>query len=284
MWTEWDVNAAGPANKTPESYLALLEAAYTKVKAGHPTVTVVGGSDTDVNQLTWFESFCALGGLRYLDVVSIHPYNYLHAPESLGTYIEQVRALIRKYNGGIDKPIWITEAGWRTETDSVSVDEATQAMYVARGELATLGHGVQRYYLYDFMNDGTDRTQPEQNYGLLYNGADPLGRYAPKPSYVAYAATARQLAGATFLGKEYPGNNLIDQVFSTADESPLRAIWTAAGPSTTVTVNASGPVQVISLYGLTTTYTPDANGNITVPITTRPTYIKGSTVNFVTSP
>ncbi|MEU0095314.1 glycosyl hydrolase [Kribbella sp. NPDC006257] len=284
VWNEWDNNAAGPANKSPDSYLALLKATYARVKAGHPAVTVVGGGDTDVNQVAWFQSFAALGGLRYLDAVSIHPYNYLHAPESLGTYIAQLRAIIRQYNGGVDKPIWITEAGWRTATSSDSVDEGTQAMYVARAELVTLGLGIQRHYLYDFMNDGSDPAGLEDNFGLIHHSTDPLGPYTPKPSYVAYATAARQLAGATFLGKENPGNGLIDQVFSAADGSPLRAVWAATGANTTVTVNAGGPIQVTSLYGLSTTFTPDAAGNITVPVGVRPVYVKGSTINYLSTP
>jgi hypothetical protein len=284
VWNEWDVNAGGPANKTPDSYLALLKATYTKVKAGHPDVTIVGGGDTDVTQQAWFQTFCQLGGLKYLDVVSIHPYNYLHAPEGLGAAIDQVRATIRQYNGGIDKPIWITEAGWFTGTATAAVDEPTQATYVARAQLTVPGHDVDRFYLYDFKNDGIDPAAQENNFGLVHNESDALGAYTPKPSYVAYATAARQLRGATFLGKEFPGNGLIDQVYAANDGTPFRAIWTTGGSNTTVTVNATGPVQVTSLYGLTSTLTPNAGGQVTVTVGGWPTYIGGSTVGSVTVP
>ncbi|RZU13953.1 putative glycosyl hydrolase [Kribbella rubisoli] len=285
VWNEWDVNAAGPANKSPDSYFALLKATYTKLKATHPDLTIVGGGDTDVTQQAWFQTFCQLGGLKYLDVVSIHPYNFLHAPESLGTAIDQVRATIRQYNGGVDKPIWITEAGWYTGSGSaVPVDEPTQAMYMAREMLNVPGHDVDRFYMYDFKNDGIDPAAAENNFGLVHNEADALGKYTPKPSYVAYATAARQLRGATFLGKENPGNGLIDQVYAGNDGTPFRAIWAASGSNTTVTVNATGPVQVTSLYGLTSTMTPNANGQITVTVGVWPTYISGSTVTSVTAP
>ncbi|MEU4290044.1 glycosyl hydrolase [Kribbella sp. NPDC026596] len=284
VWNEWDVNAAGPANKTPDSYLALLKATYTKLKATHPDLTIVGGGDTDVTQQAWFQTFCQLGGLKYLDVVSIHPYNFLHAPESLGAAIDQVRATIRQYNGGVDKPIWITESGWFTGTATASVDEPTQAMYQARAQLGIQGHGVDRYYVYDFMNDGIDPAAQENNFGLVHNPADALGAYTPKPSYVAYATAARQLRGATFLGKEFPGNGLIDQVFAANDGTPFRAIWAASGANTTVTVNATGPITVTSQYGLSNTLTPNASGQVTVTVGVWPTYIAGSTVTSVTAP
>jgi hypothetical protein len=51
-----------------------------------------------------------------------------------------------------------------------------------------------------------------------------------------------------------------------------------------VTVNATGPVQVTSLYGLTSTMTPNASGQITVTVGVWPTYISGSTVTSVTTP
>ncbi len=301
VWNEWDVNATGPANKTPDSYVALLTATYAKLKADHPGVTLVGGGDVDVNQLAWFETFCAQGGLRYLDVVSIHPYNYLGPPEGLGAAIDQVRALIRKYAGGVDKPIWITEDGWGTGTNAVAVDEPTQAEYVARAELVALAHGVlallrqaedlhhealavRRFYAYDFMNDGTDPANLEHNFGLVHNVADPAGAYTPKPSYVAYATAARQLAGATYLGQENPGSGLFDEVFAAGDGSPLRAIWAASGANTTVTVSATGPVQVTSLYGLPSTFQPDANGHVTFPVGVWPTYVSGSSITTVATP
>ncbi|GAA2822125.1 glycosyl hydrolase [Kribbella solani] len=284
VWNEWDVNAAGPANKTPDSYLALLKATYTKVKANHPDVTIVGGGDTDVTQQAWFQVFCQLGGLKYLDVVSIHPYNYLHAPEGLGAAIDQVRATIRQYNGGVDKPIWITEAGWFTGTAQASVDEATQAMYLARAQLNVPGHDVDRFYMYDFKNDGVDPAAQEDNFGLVHHEADALGAYTPKPAYVAYATAARQLRGATFLGKEYPGNGLIDQVYAANDGTPFRAIWAASGANSTVTVKATGPVQVTSLYGLSYTMSPDANGQVSVTVGVWPTYISGTNVTSVTAP
>ncbi|MFF0338373.1 glycosyl hydrolase [Kribbella sp. NPDC004875] len=285
VWNEWDINGEGAAYQTPEAYVALLQATYTKLKANHPGLTVVGGSDTDVTQQAWFQQFCQLGGLKYLDVVSIHPYNYLHAPESLGTFIDQVRATIRQYNGGVDKPIWITEAGWYTGSGSAApVTEPTQAMYMARAMLSVPGHDVDRFYMYDFKNDGIDPAAQENNFGLIHHETDALGKYTPKPSYVAYATAARQLRGATFLGKEFPGNGLIDQVYAANDGTPFRAIWAASGSNTTVTVNATGPVQVTSLYGLSSTFTPDANGQITVTVGVWPTYISGANVTSVTAP
>ncbi|MGW7682253.1 glycosyl hydrolase [Kribbella sp. NPDC054772] len=285
VWNEWDINGEGAAYQTPEAYVALLQATYTKLKANHPGLTVVGGSDTDVTQQAWFQQFCQLGGLKYLDVVSVHPYNFLHAPESLGTFIDQVRATIRQYNGGVDKPIWITEAGWYTGSGSAApVTEPTQAMYMARAMLNVPGHDVDRFYMYDFKNDGIDPAAQENNFGLIHHETDALGKYTPKPSYVAYATAARQLRGATFLGKEFPGNGLIDQVYAANDGTPFRAIWAASGSNTTVTVNATGPVQVTSLYGLSSTFTPDANGQISVTVGVWPTYISGATVTSVTTP
>lgn len=157
-------------------------------------------------------------------------------------------------------------------------------MYLARAQLGVQGHGVDRFYVYDFMNDGIDPAAQENNFGLVHNPADALGPYTPKPSYVAYATAARQLRGATFLGKEFPGNGLIDQVFAANDGTPFRAIWAASGANTTVTVKATGPIQVTSLYGLSSTLTPNASGQVTVTVGVWPTYISGSTVTSVTAP
>ncbi|MFD2080854.1 Carbohydrate family 9 binding domain-like [Actinopolymorpha cephalotaxi] len=260
----------GPADSLPESYFPLLKATYQQVKARTPDATVAGAVTAGV-PLDWLEALFKLGGLRYMDVVSVHPYVYPSEPEQAAKSLEDLDALIRRYNGGKPKPIWITEQGWPTHDAGNGVSEQTQAAYVVRAHVVAFAHGVQRYFWYDVMNDGLDPAYNEHNFGLLHNTADPAGRWTPKPGYVSYAAMTRQLTGAAFERTEDVGGGVSSYVFDGAD-GPLRVLW--SGAPAVVDVTTDHPVAVTDLTGATRTYYPQA-GRVQLSLSGDPIYVAG---------
>ena len=62
------------------NYLPLLKATYEKLQPQHSTVTVVGPATAGA-PTAWIEELFQLGGLQYLDAISIHPYRYPLSPE-----------------------------------------------------------------------------------------------------------------------------------------------------------------------------------------------------------
>ncbi|MET9021478.1 sugar-binding protein [Actinopolymorpha sp. NPDC004070] len=268
----------GPADSLPQSYFPLLKATYEQVKARTPDVTVAGAVTAGV-PLDWLEAVFKLGGLRYMDVVSVHPYVYPSEPEQAARSLEDLDALIRRYNGGKPKPIWITEQGWPTHDAGNGVSEQTQAAYVVRAHVVAFAHGVQRYFWYDVMNDGLDPAYNEHNFGLLHNTADPAGRWTPKPGYVSYAAMTRQLTGARYVRSEDVGGGVSSYVFDGAD-GPLRVLWSST-PSV-VDVITDHPVAVTDLTGATRTYHPQA-GRVQLSLSGDPLYVAGDVKIALTS-
>ncbi|MGW0227180.1 sugar-binding protein [Actinopolymorpha singaporensis] len=260
----------GPADSLPQSYFPLLKATYEQVKARTPDVTVAGAVTAGV-PLDWLEALFKLGGLRYMDVVSVHPYVYPSEPEQAARSLEDLDALIRRYNGGKPKPIWITEQGWPTHDAGNGVSEQTQAANVVRAHVVAFAHGVQRYFWYDVMNDGLDPAYNEHNFGLLHNTADPTGRWTPKPGYVSYAAMARQLTGARFERSEDVGGGVSSYLFAGKD-GPLRVLW--SGTPSVVEVTTDRPVAVTDLTGATRTYYPQA-GRVQLSLSGDPIYVAG---------
>ncbi|MFI7469148.1 sugar-binding protein [Nonomuraea sp. NPDC049646] len=259
----------GPADSRADYYFPLLKATYEKVKADHPQVTVVGPASAGV-PLAWLEELFKLGALKYLDAVSIHPYVYPGTPESAAKSIDDLDALVRKYNNGRSKPIWITEQGWPTHTDARGVTEAVQAAYVVRAHVTALAKGVQRFFWYDFMNDGTDPALNEDNFGLVRNTADASGRWTPKPGYVAYAAMTRQLTGAAHVRQEAEGRQLFRK-----DGHDLRVLWSAK--PATVSLRTDAPLTVTDLAGASEVLRPLA-GRVTLSLSSDPIYVRGDAV------
>ena len=77
------------------------------------------------------------------------------------------------------KPMAATETGWYTGTAAKAVSEAAQAKYVPRLYLEYFRRGIARTCHYEFLDEGTNPSDNEQNRGLLR--AD----LTPKPAYTA---------------------------------------------------------------------------------------------------
>lgn len=262
--------STGPCTRSPSCYAQLLRYTYQAIKAVRPDVTVVGGAVAYAD-LHWFHELFESGGLAYMDAVSDHPYTtlYVTSPELQGLENEMsnLQSLIKSYNHGRPKPIWITELGWSTMWYTVS--ERSQADYVVRGAILSLAAGVQKIFWYDLANDGPSTTKFEQNFGLL-RYPDAAGRYMPKPAFVAYAVLARKLANRTFVRQESVMPGVYNMLFS----GNLRVLWTTPFPQS-VDLATNSPITITSMTGRTQTISP-VGGRITLKLTADPVYVEGT--------
>ncbi|WP_282940056.1 DNRLRE domain-containing protein [Paenibacillus sp. RC67] len=259
-----------PANSRPEYYFKLLKKTYETVKSQHPEFPVFGIVASE-DAVSWIEEVFKLGGLQYMDAVTLHPYRYPDEPEGVADSMEQIKALIRQYNNGQDKPIWITEFGYPTFKAANGIDEIKQANYLVRYYVSAISSGVEKIYWYDLANDGLRNDYNEDNFGLLRNAADPLGAFAPKPAYAAYAAMTRELTGWEFTGEESLESDLKSYRFAKAGQSK-RVVWSLASDSAVIRTNQ--PVEITDMMGNAQMFTP-VNGNIYITLTGEPIYIKG---------
>jgi len=258
--------STGPCARKPACYARMLQYSYQAIKSVRPDITVVGGALFSVD-LLWFTQLFQNGGLRYMDVVSDHPYPLVTflSPERamMAQQMNLLQSLIKHYNNGVAKPIWITELGWPTAL--LNVDERTQSQYLVRGAVLSLAAGVQKFFWYDFLNDGTSPYATEQNYGLLRR-PDVAGRYTPKPSYVAYATLIRQLAHQSFISGGTIGDDVYDERFSN-----VHVLW-STDDNHRVIVTTSKPLVVTTMTGKVQTYTPLA-GQVILSLSEDPIYI-----------
>ncbi|WP_161952919.1 sugar-binding protein [Paenibacillus sp. EZ-K15] len=271
-----------PADSKPEYYYELLKKTYETVKANHPDFTVSGMVTAGID-LEWIEEVLKLGGIDYLDNIAVHPYRYGRAvvkdraPEGMAAELEQLKLLIREYNGGELKPIWISEFGWPTHQAAIGVDEKTQADFLARAYVIALSQGVERIVWYNLMNDGLQADYNEHNFGLIRFKDDPLGAHTPKPAYVAYAAMARELTNAAFVEEETYGGDIKSYLFD-QDGKALRAVW--AVEDTNVAVLTNEPLLITDITGHSEQFVPH-NGKIYLTLNGEILYIKGNLSGIV---
>lgn len=117
-----------------------------------------------------------IGHVFYVDDVTLN----VATPTSHGwNHISQIRALMIANSD--PKPIWVTEVGQSSGTSAQSVAEATQATYIANmiSRLRGLPY-VERLYLHQDIDSGTDTTVDSQNFGLTHTDG------SPKPAFAAF--------------------------------------------------------------------------------------------------
>jgi len=234
IWNEYNGSfSTGPAtNDLAGTYTAMLKEAYSQIKAVRPDVTVVGGA-TSGAPLPYWEQLMADGALPYMDALSIHPYRYDTPPEGIENDVALLQALVRKYNNGVAKPIWVTEIGWLEQGGPLPVDDTTLAKYVTRVYALLLSAGVENVYWYLLRDD------PSEPMGLFNSDA------TPKSAASAMETLINELAGAPFVRKEATPGNVYSMLFQRATGGQLRIMWSLSSRS----VNLRGVTRAVDMLG-----------------------------------
>lgn len=281
IWNEYNGTWAPPSAKKDlvsryTTYTGMLKAAYTQIKSTRPDVQVLGGAAVLI-PLPYFEGIFKLGGLDYMDGLVIHPYRI--KPEGVDKEVADLNALVRKYNKGQTKPVWVTETGrhtkdeypWEAGRKMYEKGRAEGARYLTRMYTLLLKEDVEKIYWYlasdhaDFVSMGLLRHHQKEASGM--------GRYAVAPSYVSYANLIQQLDGAKFVRREAerPYTRAHVYVFQRgADE--VRVAW-ATHPSK-IRVRTAGPVRAFNLMGTEIPLTP-ANGELVLNLGEDAIFLRG---------
>ena len=263
IWNEYNgTYCTGPAtNDRPGYYTAMLQAAYTAIKAARPDVRVVGGAAVPA-PIPWFQSLFADGAQDSMDAIAVHPYRSI--PEGVETNLAQLQALSASYNhGNGPKPIWATECG---VDDYAYPGRQDMARYLVR--LMTLMEtvGVQRIYWYLAYDSNGDLE------GIVHPPNDPFGSYAPYSPFPAYANLIQQLYHATYIGRDTTDARTRMYHFQRGGND-VRVIWSTVETAQLV-LSASGPLTYIDIMGNSSQLTP-TNGVIALTANTTPYYIVG---------
>lgn len=259
VWNEF--NFIDGRGRTPELYASLVKTAYTAVKDVNPSVRIVAGVTCNF-QPDWIRRMLAAGAYDYLDVLSIHPYS-LH-PEPTGPEyggflqkLEVYRDLMKPY--GEPKPIWVTEFGWGTYDGSAGIDQDRAAAYAVRTYALGWASGLaEKIFWYDLKDDGFDRYDVEQNFGLLgpIVGNPPL---APKSAYVAVAAFAYRTDGAQFR-RELGGDGWKGLLWTERDGGDCLMLWTHDAVKPMRLQTAADKLTVYDMHGNPCVYDTEGDG------------------------
>lgn len=263
-WT----NNKSACGATAACYLELLRPSVEKIKAASPGTKIVGPANALLDEKFMNELFSA-GGLDLLDAVSFHPYDLaLEGPESLIPTLDKANETIAVHNGGVSKPIWLTEHGYTAS----QISETDQANYIVRAQAVAFAHGVERHFWYDLVNDSVELADGEGNFGLLRQKSSIIPAFEPKPSAMTQAILTRMISNKVFSADESLDGNVFSYVFG-AGETATRIVW--AKESAEVRFETTKALTVTSAYGATTTVDP-TEGFVTLLLDGEPVYVEGA--------
>lgn len=235
IWNEF--NGAWSGGYGVQEYAYMLKYAYEALKSVDEDITVVAGA-TIMASTDWFDELFSItidgkSVYEYCDVISYHPYCYPNTPDAIiqagniENNASDMYNMMLKY--GEPKPQWITEIGWFTGSSDKCVSEELQADYIARTYISGMAYGVERIFWYDFMDDGNNATEPENNYGTINSYKDEEEvKCLPKQSYLSTAAAAHFLKGTEFVKEYRPRENIRIYKFQNIEENrEIHVMYTA---------------------------------------------------------
>lgn len=227
VWNEWDggcgMNPAKRGRGDAESYMKLLKAACPALKEGDPDAAVVSGSVCTGDE--YFEKLLQLGMSDYCDILSIHTYNFQQqgengTPEAWQRRMLKLDEMIRRYNGGKGKPVFVTEMGYPSFSGPHGRTAGQCAAYLARLLLlARTVPNLRGLWWYDLQDDGWDVTEREHNFGLF--NADGT----PKQAALVMRDLAELVRKGEFLGELDTGDPSVRVLRFRHAGREVRAMW-----------------------------------------------------------
>ncbi len=199
VWNEPNIENFLRSSDPAGDYASILKAAYPRIKAAAPDLTVLGGAlaFSDGDFLTALYGHDIKGSY---DAISYHPYGEARDPGHAGPPTEKkysyqlgsrwIRDLMVAHGDGATG-MWQTEVGFSTCTIGTSrwcVTERRQARYTA--DLFRIAREKMPYVkalvAYNLRNKGTDPADREGQFGLLDRD------FRPKPAYRSLTRALRQ--------------------------------------------------------------------------------------------
>lgn len=189
IWNEPNIGDFWEPKPDADRYGALFRAAVKALHDVDPRATVLTGGLTRgtttedrsrISQTEFIDALYASGSAQLASAIAIHPYSFPALPAVGGRFavgrfadLPAVHAVMDRWGEG-GKKIWATEFGAPTGTDEEAMSEADQAKSIAQAEqMAQAWDWMGPLIIFELRDHGTDRSDIEQNFGVLNNDLTP---------------------------------------------------------------------------------------------------------------
>lgn len=267
VWNEPNHKFHWPSTPNVNEYFNLLKATYTAIKSADNQAFVVGPASAGIDW-DYLEGLFSLGGLQFLDAVTVHPYRDKE-PETVGDSYDRLKRLIADSSlpGKFRPPVVSGE--WGYPTHSLGITWQDQAKYIVRMFLTNYFYEIPLSIWYDWRNDGNNFLDKEHNFGILINNGK------PKPAFFTFKNMSDQLNGLK-LESKVKKDDIYAMTFSGSNGNKTIVVWSAQkGRSYSVALDcASNSLPIVNdLYGSKLPY-KCKNEKVDLSLDDGPLYIK----------
>lgn len=253
---------------SPEAYIEnILKVQYPLIKQGDPGANFLGGSVCGLENHAWVRRLYELGGDKYFDGISLHPYTGVGFQESYRAELDNWRQILRDFND-TEQGIWLTESAWHRGWefndfvyDRFNAFRQSQARNAVLMHLNAEAMGIPRSRIYDFY-------LVEHGYNEFY-----LVSYTnPTAPAISIQVMNECLRDAKFVEEfPLPGKGHHFQLYRD-DARTLAAVFTSDEPAEMTVLTDAGEVTVTDMMGNRKTVKP-AGGRLRLTVTGDPTYL-----------
>lgn len=186
VWNEYNHIPFNKDAGTVSDYVNMLKEVYSAIKSVSPNSMVwgIGGVTTIANYYDWIEEFLKLGGAKYCDGLSVHPYQPGYKPKTAYETAVKTQELFDKYGVG-DMPVYYSEFGY---TSTGAVTERRQRNYSIIA--ATMMNDYYDLISWHTSQELCENTPGEIHFGWIRPESEEYSYgyepYAPKPVFLAF--------------------------------------------------------------------------------------------------
>jgi len=189
IWNEPNIKQFWTPQPSVDDYCKLVETTAPLVKKADPSGLLVAPATSGI-PFKWLEDCFKKGLLKWIDVLSVHPYRP-QPPETVIKDYARLRELIKRYAPkGKNIPIISGEWGYSNiNWDKARLSDDKQAQYLVREFLINLYQKIPISIWYDWKNDGANPDEREHHFGTVMHDLK------PKNAYIAAKNLSLNLAG-----------------------------------------------------------------------------------------
>lgn len=290
IWNEWNIVAFNASNEPPETYAKLCKAAATAIKKENPEAIIIGVS-TCLVDIPWTRRVFEAGAYDYMDMVSIHPYDFSGKFREEKFYKEGIELVNLMKEFGELKPICYSELGFST-TDGPTKTHPNYNGYSQSQQAAAkiLSNVLIRAYEiadilieYEFYDRG-DQMDIEKCWGVAYSwvkSEENKPRNGAKESYITTTAMNRIWGANTDFKKLISKNRAYAATFhNNKDERDILVLVTGEGEQTLNIDLGVNSVDLYDMYGNKTSTLYSDNGVYAFGVSMIPYYVIGNFAKF----
>jgi polysaccharide biosynthesis protein PslG len=237
MFNEWETHTGHTTPSSPEDYLAFVKVVYPAIKSANPDAVAMMSGISDLHTKDvhsgWVAKFVELGGLSYVDAISLHPYNQPGDEQTPETSIELVDAIYdvaHSHSQGKPVSIYLTEMGYSSYSGKQGVSLDAQADFLARFMLLAAARPfISGLWWYGLHDAGTDPNDREHHFGLF------MPDFSTKPAAKMYSIVSTLLQSSRSVEQKVQGDE-------------YTVILHGANPDRTITwyKNRSAPITYLN--------------------------------------